>query len=963
MKNQSIATLPEVGKKFSGMQVLSCCGRGAFGIVYLAQNPLGDKIVIKVISSPVCIEQELAGLRHYMAVAGKHPSLLKILHIGEMENGFYYTMEAADNCGDPNTGYRPATLRNLFKLKRKFSVDEAISITRELLAGVKVMHEANLIHRDIKPDNIIFVNGRAKLSDPGLVVSVGEKASLAGTVGFIPPEAINGKVAADKKFDLYALGKVFYCMVTGMPAKEYPALPLDMRIDVCRRLYPPLTCMCCQDPRKRFKNVDEFLEGLPEKSLEPNLLSQKWENFNSWRICNRETFRNLLLAITLLVLAGVFMMFGKQCIDQCWTFYHQAAIKPFTTLQTKLKSRQQLLVMQIQQYMPQKYAQYEKLQQAFANRIVKENPKAAIPDGRKLLKFLTDIARERMEEILKTMRFPGDTSDNQFVPQWLECGRIHGFLASPLADFLSAAERKSLLKRFDEMCKNYKPKYRKAFRIGQNFIDHKLFNHNMIYLPPGVVKMHHSQQTITLPYCFWICDRELTHNHIYTLLGIQPQYSPYMDTPVERIAWNDILNYCYKKTMTLKSLKILPPGYIVRPPTEVEWEYAANNGWLDTVDDKSRYKANFAAQSRGRTWPAGTHPANKLGLYDMFGNVAEIVLPLQSQISPDYLAVRGGSFVTYSSDRFERFYLGKNDKNLNYAGVRLVAAPGDMDFFDKEFHLKNQDQFEYKNQIYELFSSYSNPVSSANARALCDLAGGQLAEFPDYQSYEQIKNHIPAIANNLIIVGAQWNGNKFYWPNSQIPIDKKFLFSEEYYNQSAHPCVWLQSGKMRLVKKQMRNRMFICQWSKAEYKQLGKRRPSQEKLPLELVRFSYNNRLFILFASTLEFYSANRLCELMNGRLAVLDSMKLLSLAAEKCQAYKDHRILLGGYFKYGKNYWITGKEINRLIHLDPDPDLPVPTTRNRMFITLKSGRLHSSQSSCMFLCEWNESSTSSHLR
>ncbi len=220
----------KAGDIFSGCEILAQCGKGSFGIAYLAKNPIGQKIVIKVISSSRSSERELKGLRNYMQVSGKHPNLLHIYHIGEIPEGFYYIMEAADDCGE-NGIYRPATLGNLFRSRKRFTPEEAISITRDLLAGVEVMHKSNLIHRDIKPDNIIFVNGRAKLSDPGLVIEAGQSASFAGTLGFLPPEALNGE-CNDQRGDLYAIGKVFYCMVTGFQPKQYPELPLDMRLEV-----------------------------------------------------------------------------------------------------------------------------------------------------------------------------------------------------------------------------------------------------------------------------------------------------------------------------------------------------------------------------------------------------------------------------------------------------------------------------------------------------------------------------------------------------------------------------------------------------------------------------------------------------------------------------------------------------------------------------------------------------------
>lgn len=171
----------KAGEHFSGCKILSLCGRGAFGITYLAENPIGQKIIIKIISVTKYTERESTGLQHYMQVSGSHPNLLQVFHIGEIPEGFYYTMEAADDLSQDGR-YYPATLGNLLRQGKCFTPEEAVRITRELLAGINVMHTANLIHRDIKQDNIIFVNGKAKLSDPGLVIEAGKNATLAGKV-------------------------------------------------------------------------------------------------------------------------------------------------------------------------------------------------------------------------------------------------------------------------------------------------------------------------------------------------------------------------------------------------------------------------------------------------------------------------------------------------------------------------------------------------------------------------------------------------------------------------------------------------------------------------------------------------------------------------------------------------------------------------------------------------------------
>src|SRR5207237_10858799 len=136
-----------------------------------------------------------------------------------------YVMELAES--DSNGGgirheiYVPNKLSDELGRCERLSVEQAAELGLSLSQALAELHQHGLVHRDVKPSNIIFVKGHAKLADIGLVAQTGEKMRL-GTEGYIPPEG-PGKPQAD----LYSLGMVLYEASTGTDRLDYPELPAD----------------------------------------------------------------------------------------------------------------------------------------------------------------------------------------------------------------------------------------------------------------------------------------------------------------------------------------------------------------------------------------------------------------------------------------------------------------------------------------------------------------------------------------------------------------------------------------------------------------------------------------------------------------------------------------------------------------------------------------------------------------
>jgi serine/threonine protein kinase len=155
-------------------------------------------------------------------VRRQHPNLLKIHHVGKTADLLFYVMDPADDvAGGPassDRSYTPATLQQRLR-SGLLSPDDCSRCARELLAGLASLHEAGMVHRDVKPSNCLFVDADLKLADFGLLAESDPQISRLGTEMYMPPD---GRM--DMRADVYAAGLVIYEMVTGLPAERFPEL-------------------------------------------------------------------------------------------------------------------------------------------------------------------------------------------------------------------------------------------------------------------------------------------------------------------------------------------------------------------------------------------------------------------------------------------------------------------------------------------------------------------------------------------------------------------------------------------------------------------------------------------------------------------------------------------------------------------------------------------------------------------
>ncbi len=240
-------------------EVLRKIGGGAYGEVWLARGVTGALRAVKVVwredfEDIRSFEREFEGILKFEPMSRDHPALVNILHVGRSPDGvsfYYYVMEIGD---DMTSGqdinpieYEPRTLRadNHQGAGLQWETGVCIDVGLRLAEALDHLHERGLAHRDVKPSNVIFVNGRAKLADIGLVAARGQR-TFVGTEGFVPPEGPGSAQA-----DVYSLGKVLYEIATGKDRLLFPELPDEMPARADRKRWLELNKIICDicDPR------------------------------------------------------------------------------------------------------------------------------------------------------------------------------------------------------------------------------------------------------------------------------------------------------------------------------------------------------------------------------------------------------------------------------------------------------------------------------------------------------------------------------------------------------------------------------------------------------------------------------------------------------------------------------------------------------------------------------------------
>jgi eukaryotic-like serine/threonine-protein kinase len=262
-----------------GYRVERELGGGTASRLFLAVEPvLARRVVIKVLSPESASEVGAARFKQEMALAARlqHPNILEVLTAGSQGDLLYYVMPYVEG----------ESLRERVHREGRLPVEEAVAILREVADALAFAHAAGVVHRDIKPGNILLQGGHAVLMDFGVARALREArdgrrltdpGTTVGTPGYMSPEQAAGEGELDERSDVYALGVVGYEMLAGVPPFSGPTLQamvaahltrppaslLGRRPEVPSMVAAAIEKALAKDPRDRFPDAARFRDALP----------------------------------------------------------------------------------------------------------------------------------------------------------------------------------------------------------------------------------------------------------------------------------------------------------------------------------------------------------------------------------------------------------------------------------------------------------------------------------------------------------------------------------------------------------------------------------------------------------------------------------------------------------------------------------------------------------------------------
>jgi serine/threonine protein kinase/formylglycine-generating enzyme required for sulfatase activity len=658
-------------------------GSGGMGQVFKARHRRLDRIVAVKLLPTELTRNEVAIARFEREVKAaarlRHPNIVAADDADQCNGVHFLVMELVDG----------SDLSHLVKQNGPFPVAQAVRYIKQAASGLKAAHAAGIVHRDIKPGNLLLdKQGTIKILDMGLARLSGDVSKQAeltdtgvvmGTVDYMPPEQATDTKTADVRSDIYSLGCTLYFLLTGKPVYDGNSLMAKLlahrdqpipslrtaRNDITGELDALFRRMIAKSPDDRYRTMANVLEALEQ--------------------CHLGDASDSASSYGFVALAEK----GIPVVGSPGDAEPVGAGTDSGGSATKTKGSQGTVA----------------------------TPKAASPAGAGGNPRAADTSgSKRSRSIIIASSVAGGLVVIGTISAWL-LGAF-GRSSSPppvvetkpevpavaIAPF--SAEMASAIQKECALSINRPADYSNTLGMKLVLIPKGQFDMGTsageidvlqkttaddVWKPRYASETSRSRQQISKAFYMGVC--EVTQSEYEQVMGTNPgrfsrRGSETSRHPVESVTWRDAVEFCNR----LSSREGLTPCYELtsdsatlldgngyRLPSEEEWEFACRAGTITRfsfADTELSTHAWFVGTGNSTTHPVGQLPANAFGLFDMHGNVREWCQSPFSPGNPDFRVTRGGSWQDQGLNcRSATRVDGQADLPSDTTGFRVVVGP------------------------------------------------------------------------------------------------------------------------------------------------------------------------------------------------------------------------------------------------------------------------------------------------
>ena len=937
----------EIDDVFANYTIVHFCGRGAYGEVYLAEDITHKTVALKIIpisSGSEVWRMELIGLRHYRQAIEDNSCLIEVMHVGETENYFYYTMEAADNMlhGDSDE-YIADTLAHRLERGGRLEPEKVLELANTLLTALENLADHDLAHRDIKPANIVFINGQAKLSDIGLISNTGVRSKVVGTLEFLPPELVDGDPVG-YGHDLYSLGKVLYCALTGLLPDNFPEVPVTVPLRAWRQFKNAILKACSPDPRNRFYTPADFRAALPSAIKETTFLDEGFECLRqfrkqhpiTWRLCS---ISSSLIAVALLT--SLILTLQQQRQQQ---HVNEDRINFIYRTIDMLNDRQlQLQRLAFESGNIARPRQLQVIAELAANARAEEDwttTERYCMSADALLRLWSNEEFRLLTKKYPTESLPATTPELMKILEGYS-----RFTSTALLDYLHADNQEKLWNTIARIRLRLLDQWSGPLP-GSNWYDEEDPDMSFVYIQGSPLPGEPRNS-------FWIGVNEITNQTARSILKKNGLQIPDNSWPVINLSWNDRIDICREITEKKQASGTLPPGYIYRLPYSEEWTFVMHGAWesaglflheQQAIKDYAWYGGNSQYQlHQVRTLSSGTP-----GVYDLIGNASESVM-----ISPPppgdipHTGNFGGSFRDRKISKKLQQICTPDMLTNNWSGMRMVLGRGAMDYFSQNWYNGAVYRTLLNGVYYETLGSPDCSWSGDEAQAWCSLLGVKPAILHDLQLRKKLYNKSLRLQSLPTMVGAVFDSKSWIWHDNTPVNNGEWLNGKPENTAESLPeyLIWDHDFWRSLPREKKVPQILI------EYPQQYRFSGNWEDTvsPLILQKLSIGNRKFWIMQASVDWYTAKRLAQMLGGELAVFDNINEQQKILRQTDEFSDLRLAVGGFRKNGQWLWLNNKFLSTPLKVER-----IDHTRsfNSCFITLYNKQICVSDQFDGFICE-----------